>query len=61
MKKLFALAIVASMSFFSCGNSTPEEEVVAEETTVEQTTEQQEQPAAEMPAEETQETAPAAE
>ena len=58
MKKLFALAIVASMSFCSCGN-TPAEEPVQDEATVEQTTEQQEQPAADMP-EEAQE-APAAE
>jgi len=58
MKKLFALAIVASMSFFSCGNTQEPEAVEGE--AIEQTNEQQEQPAADMP-EEVQEDAPAAE
>jgi hypothetical protein len=49
MKKLFALAIVASMAFFSCGNA-PEGEEQVESPAVEQAPEQEEQqPTAEMP------------
>ena len=50
MKKLFALAIVASMSFFSC-NNTPAEEPVQDEVGIEETQDQQEQPVADMPEE----------